>query len=138
MQNGVPDFAPPGGANFMSCRSIASALLGGLERGESSKSYLVGDTNMSWKDYFELWCRAAGRPRDLPVRRGHPIVPDFALDYLDYGSTDYQPPAAETALLGYETGIVAAEVEACVRYYGTLPLPDGITLVPGSAPIRPE
>lgn len=114
---GVPDFAPPGGANFMSCRSIADALLGGLERGESGKSYLVGDANMSWKNFFELWFKAAGRPRELEVRRGHPIIPDFSLSYLDFGSTDYEPPAEETALLGYQRGVIESEVEACVRHF---------------------
>ena len=118
---GVPEFAPPGGANFMSSCSLAGALLGGLERGESGKAYLVGDVNMSWKDFFELWFRAAGRPRDLEVRTGHPIIPDFALSYLDYGSTDYEPPTEETALLGYERGLVPAEIEACVNYYRDIP-----------------
>lgn len=119
---GLPEFAPPGGANFMSSRSLAQALLGGLERGESGKSYLVGDNNMSWKEFFEMWFNAAGRPRDLEVRTGHPIIPDFALSYLDYGSTDYEPPADETALLGYEKGLVYAEVESNVKYYADTPI----------------
>jgi hypothetical protein len=73
--------------------------------------------NTSWKDYFELWFTAAGRPRDLEVRSGHPIVPDFALSYLSYGIPDYDPPAAETALLGYQRGLLLPEIEACLRYY---------------------
>lgn len=119
---GIPEFAPPGGANFMTSRSLADALIGGLERGESGKAYLVGDVNMSWKAFFELWFKAAGRPRELEVRTGHPIIPDFALSYLDYGSTQYEPPAAETALLGYERGQVPAEIEACVAYYCGMPM----------------
>jgi len=118
--DGVPEFAPPGGANFMTCRSIAQAMVGGLERGESGKAYLIGDMNLSWKDYFELWFKAAGRPRELEVRTGHPIIPDFALSYLSFGATDYVPPAAETALLGYERGVLPAEIDACYRYYGRL------------------
>lgn len=118
--DGVPEFAPPGGANFMSCRSVAEAMLGGLERGESGKSYLIGDVNLSWKEFFEMWFRAAGRPRDLDVHTGHPIIPDFALTYLSFGSTDYEPPAEETALLGYQRGVLAQEVEDCVRYYSSL------------------
>jgi nucleoside-diphosphate-sugar epimerase len=117
---GIPEFAPPGGANFMTCRAVAEAMLGGLERGQSGKSYLIGDVNMSWKDYFELWFAAAGRPRDLEVRSGHPIVPDFALSYLSYGIPDYDPPAAETALLGYQRGLLLPEIEACQRYYRDL------------------
>jgi nucleoside-diphosphate-sugar epimerase len=118
---GMPEFAPPGGANYMTCRSVAEAMLGGLERGESGKSYLVGDVNLSWKEFFELWFKAAGRPRDLEVRAGHPIIPDFILSYLGFGrATDYEPPAEETALLGYQRGVLRREVEDCVRYYGSL------------------
>ena len=117
---GVPEFAPPGGANFLTCRSISQAMVGGIERGESGKAYLVGDENLSWKQYFELWFAAAGRPRDLEVRTGHPIIPDFTLSYLSFGATDYVPAAAETALLGYDRGVLRAEVEASFRYYSRL------------------
>lgn len=119
--HGVPEFAPPGGANFMTCRSVAEAMLGGLERGESGKSYLIGDVNLSWKDYFELWFKAAGRPRDLDVRTGHPIIPDFALSYLSFGASRYEPPAEETAVLGYQRGVLLREIDACMGYYGSLP-----------------
>jgi nucleoside-diphosphate-sugar epimerase len=115
-----PEFAPPGGNNFMDCQAVAQAMLGGLQRGESGRSYLVGDVNLSWKDYFELWFKAAGRPRDLAVRRGHPLMPDFALSYISYGMPDYEPPAAETALLGYDRGGVLRNIEADYRYYSSI------------------
>jgi len=116
---GVPESAPVGGANFMSSRSVAQAMLGGLERGESGKSYLIGDENLSWKAFFELWFAAAGRPRDLPVARGNVLVPDFALSYLDFGSSDYVPPEEETALLGYERGVLKQTVADSFRYYSS-------------------
>lgn len=118
---GFPEFAPPGGANFMSCRSVAEAMLGGLERGESGKSYLIGDVNLSWKEFFELWFQAAGRPRNLEVRDDeHLIIPKEVLAYLGGKGTDYVPPANETALLGYQQGQIPAIVEECQRYYGGL------------------
>lgn len=117
---GVPESAPVGGANFMSSRAVAQCMLGGLERGESGKSYLIGDENLSWKDFFGLWFAAAGRPRDLPTARGNVLVPDFALSYLDFGSTDYEPPARETALLGYERGTLRQTVEESFAYYSGL------------------
>ena len=120
--DGVPESAPPGGANFMSSKAVAQCMLGGLERGESGKSYLIGDENLSWKAFFELWFAEAGRPRDLPVQRGNVLVPDFALSYLDYGSTDYEPPAQETALLGYERGTLRQTVKDSFAYYGALGL----------------
>ena len=95
-------------------------MLGGLERGESGKSYLIGDANLTWKEFFELWFEAAGRPRDLEVRNGHPIIPDFALSYLDFGMTDYEPPEEETTLLGYQRGVLRPAIEESCRYYGPL------------------
>jgi nucleoside-diphosphate-sugar epimerase len=117
---GVEEFAPVGGANFMTSHAVAQAMLGALERGESGKAYLIGDENLSWKQFFELWFAEAGRPRDLPVRRGHPIVPDFALSYLDFGTTDYEPPAAEVALLGYERGALRQTVKDSFAYFAGL------------------
>ncbi len=117
----IPEFAPPGGANFMTCRSVSEAMLGGLERGESGKSYLIGDVNLSWKAYFELWFKAAGRARDLDVHKGHPIIPDFALSYLSDGSTDYVPPEEETRLLGYRRGVLVDQIEDIYGYYASLP-----------------
>lgn len=114
----IPVFAPPGGANFMTCRSVAEAMLGGLLRGEGGKSYLVGDANLSWKAFLELWFEAAGRPVDLELRENHPLVHDYSLAYMGYGATDYEPPAAEVALLGYRRGVVREEIENCMRYYG--------------------
>lgn len=120
----LPSFVPPGGGNYMSVRSVAQAMLGGLERGESGKSYLVGDVNMSWKDFYEAWCRTAGRPRELEVRDDleHPILSREIISYLEGRTPDYEPPAEETALLGYERGVMPQVIEDCVRYYGALPL----------------
>lgn len=122
-QGKYPDFefAPPGGANFMTARSVSEAMLGGLERGESGKSYLVGDVNLSWKDYFGLWFKAAGRPKDLDVHLGHPIIPDFALSYLNFGATDYEPPEDERKLLGYQRGVLVGHIAECYQYYSGLP-----------------
>ena len=117
---GMEEFAPPGGANFMSSHAVAQAMLGALERGESGKSYLIGDENLAWKDFLELWFAEAGRPRNLPVRRGHPIFPDFTLSYLDFGATDYEPPAQETALLGYQRGTLRQTVRDSFAYYAAL------------------
>jgi nucleoside-diphosphate-sugar epimerase len=117
---GVPESAPVGGANFMSSHAVAQCMLGGLERGESGKSYLIGDENLTWKQFFELWFAAAGRARDLPASRENVLVPDYVLSYLDFGATTYEPPAAETALLGYERGTLRRTVSESFGYYRTL------------------
>jgi dihydroflavonol-4-reductase len=119
---GAPEFAPPGGANFMTCQSVAEAMLGGLERGESGKAYLIGDVNLSWKEFFEAWFKAAGRPRNLEVREDeHPIIPKEVIMYLGGGMTRYEPPEEETSLLGYRRGVLMPMIEESFRYYGGLP-----------------
>ncbi|MCB2079570.1 MAG: NAD-dependent epimerase/dehydratase family protein [Novosphingobium sp.] len=116
-----PDFVPPGGGNFMTCRSVAQAMLGGLERGESGKSYLVGDVNMTWADFYGLWYEAAGNPRTFAVRDDeHPILAREIIAYLGGRTPDYEPPAEETALLGYDRGVLLDEVKACYEYYSRL------------------
>lgn len=114
---GFEEAAPRGGANFMSSRAVAQAMLGSLERGESGKSYLIGDENLSWKAFFELWFAEAGRPCDLPVQPGSPIVPDYVLSLLEFGGTDYEPPAGETALLGYDRGTLHQTVKDSFAYF---------------------
>lgn len=120
---GVPDSAPVGGANFMSSHAIAQIMLGGLERGESGKAYMIGDENMSWKEFFELWYEAAGRPMDLPVERGNTLVPDYVLSYLEFGGTNYEPSAQDTALLGYDRGTIRQTVKDSFAYYAGLAEP---------------
>lgn len=116
-----PDFVPPGGGNYMTCRSVAQAMLGGLERGESGKSYLVGDVNMTWQEFYGLWFEAAGNPRKLEVRDDdHPILAREIISYIGGGTPDYEPNPAETELLGYDRGVLLDEVRACYDYYSNL------------------
>lgn len=112
---GVPVFAPRGGTNHMTSRSIAEAVLGALQRGAPGKQYLIGDENFSWKEYLELWFAAAGNPVDLEEREDdHPLLPN-AIMFAGAGATiSYQPDPAETALLGYGRGRVKAMIEEVV------------------------
>jgi nucleoside-diphosphate-sugar epimerase len=116
-----PDFVPPGGGNFMTCRSVAQAMLGGLERGASGKAYLVGDVNLTWQDFYALWFEAAGNPCKLEVREEeHPILSQEIIAYNGGGTPNYEPPAEETVLLGYDRGVLFDEVQSCYKYYCNL------------------
>ncbi len=102
-----PPFVPAGGVNFMSARSLSEAIAGALDRGRSGAAYLVGDENLSFRDFFGHFFRAAGR--DVPPVRDeeHPMLPDATL-YFGRGNTlYYEPDAAEAALLG-----IAAQTSA--------------------------
>jgi dihydroflavonol-4-reductase len=116
-----PDFVPPGGGNFMTCRSVAQAMLGGLERGESGKAYLVGDVNMTWAEFYGLWYAAAGNPRSFRISdEAHPVLMREIISYIGGGTPDYAPSAPETALLGYDRGVLRQEIGDCLAYYAGL------------------
>ena len=112
---GLPVFAPRGGTNHMTSRSIAEAVLGALERGAPGRQYLIGDENFSWKEYLELWFAAAGNPVNLEVRDDdHPLLPN-AIMFAGAGATiRYEPDPEEAALLGYGRGRVGAMIEEIV------------------------
>jgi nucleoside-diphosphate-sugar epimerase len=102
---GLPLFAPKGGTNHISSHSLAQAALNALQKGESGKAYLVGDENLSWKAYLELWCEAVGNPRDLDTRDDdHPMFPNVIMFAGPGATVSYEPDAGDTALLDYDRG----------------------------------
>lgn len=100
---GLPIFAPKGGTNHISARSLAQAALNALEKGESGKGYLIGDENYSWKEYLELWFEAVGNPLELELRDDdHPMFPNVIM-FAGAGATvSYEPEAEDMAVLDYE------------------------------------
>lgn len=98
----VPDFAPPGGTNYMSVRSLAEAIEGALLRGENGHAYLVGDENLSYREYFQLLFDSSGSGRVLAERdEEHPFMPDWMIIPGRGNTIAYEPAAAEAELLGY-------------------------------------
>jgi nucleoside-diphosphate-sugar epimerase len=100
---GLPVFAPQGGTNHISARSLAQATLGALGKGEPGKAYLLGDENYTWKEYLELWFAAAGNPLVLEVRDDdHPLFPNSIMFAGPGATVSYTPDAKDLALLGYD------------------------------------
>ncbi|KJF22148.1 NAD(P)-dependent oxidoreductase [Rhodococcus sp. ACPA4] len=98
----IPDFAPAGGTNFMSVRSLAEAIWGALQHAESGKAYLIGDQNLTYQQYFQLLVAAAGGDREIGERNEeHPILPDSFIVQGRGNVISYEPSDADTALLGY-------------------------------------
>ena len=113
----MPEFAPPGGTNFISTRSLAEAIAGGLERGAAGGSYLVGDQNMTFQDYFGAFFAAVGREKP-PVRdEEHPMLPDSAIFFGRGNSLFYDPDPTEAALLGYRRDDVVPAIAEVVAQY---------------------
>jgi len=100
-----------------SCLNIAlsEALEGALERGESGKAYLVGDEDLSFVQYFELFFAAVGNRTPIAVSHGeHPMLPDIAIPQGRGNWVRVNPDPVENKLLGYRRADVANTVQDIV------------------------
>lgn len=98
----IPPFAPAGGLNFISTQSLSEAIAGAIENSEtvSGRSILVGDENMTYAEYLEMFFHAVGNPQKLPVLdQDHPLMPRSTL-YAGDRVVTYEPDAADVAALG--------------------------------------
>lgn len=103
----VPDFAPPGGTNYMSARSLAEAIAGALDNAEPGAAYLIGDRNLTYTEYFQLIWDLSGGGRTLVERNeSHPFMPDTMIVPGRGAVIAYEPDPAVVELLGYRRGDV--------------------------------
>ena len=115
----IPAYGPAGGTNFMSFRSLSEAIEGALLRGDSGRAYLVGDADLSFTDYFQLFFKAAGSATVLDERdEEHPLLPDIAIPQGRGNWVRVNPDPAEVAQLGYRRDDVAAAVADLVQQFG--------------------
>ncbi|MBN9061829.1 MAG: NAD(P)H-binding protein [Rhizobiales bacterium] len=112
----IPDYAPAGGTNYMSVRSLSEAIWGALQRAESGQAYLIGDANLTFRDFFQKIFDVVGAGRTLVERnQEHPLLPDAFIVPGRGKVLAYQPDAAETRLLGYRRDDVDHAIEEVVR-----------------------
>jgi dihydroflavonol-4-reductase len=109
----MPEFAPPGGVNFISTRSLSEAVEAALLRGEAGEAYLVGDENLRFGDYFGAFFRAAGRAAPPVLDQEHPLLPDAAI-YFGRGNVLYYEPDTR---LDYRRQDVVATIGEIVAHY---------------------
>jgi dihydroflavonol-4-reductase len=111
----IPFFAPIGGTNYMTVRSLAEAVSGALRGAEDGRAYLIGDQNLSFRDYLQLFFDAVGNAHQLEARdEDHPLLPVAFIVPGRNSVLSYQPDAAETAMLGYRRNDVRREIETIV------------------------
>lgn len=114
----APAFAPSGGSNFMSYRSLSQAIEGALLRGVPGKAYLVGDETLSFAEYLNLFFEAVGSPHRLEERdEAHPVFPDEIMIQGRGNWIRYEPDAEEATLLGYSRQDVANGVAEAVAAF---------------------
>lgn len=83
----LPVFAPEGGTNHITANAIAYCVNALLTAGEPAKAYLIGDENLSWKAYLEMWFEFAGNPQNIPIKNEeHPLFPNSIM-YAGAGAT---------------------------------------------------
>jgi nucleoside-diphosphate-sugar epimerase len=114
----IPPFGPAGGTNFISCQSLSEAIAGALEHGVTGDAILVGDENLSFAKYFELFFRAAGNNVEVPsLDQEHPMLPDAAI-YTGRGNfVSYEPDADLIKPLNYRRNDIARAVREIVEQY---------------------
>ena len=101
----VPYFAPPGGTNYMSLRSLSEAIWGAVKNAQSGKAYLIGDENLTFRAFFQKIFDALKNPNKLEERNEeHPLLPDALISPGRGTILAYEPDPVETALLGYHRG----------------------------------
>jgi nucleoside-diphosphate-sugar epimerase len=111
----LSDFAPAGGTNYMSVRSLSEAISGALRKAEPGKAYLIGDQNLTFRDFFQMIFDAAGAGRRLEERDAeHPVLPDAFIVPGRGNVLAYEPDPAETQLLGYTRNDVMRAVREIV------------------------
>lgn len=112
---GIPVAAPAGGVNHITSKSMAEAIRGALRNGKSGKAYLVGDENLSWKEYLETFFKYAGNPQDLVITKDeHPMLPDTILYAGRNASISYEPENGE---LDYSRNNVKNSIRQIVEAY---------------------
>lgn len=115
----IPTYGPAGGTNFMSFRSLSEAIEGALLRGDSGRAYLVGDEDLSFTAYFQLFFKAAGSSVVLEERdEEHPLLPDIAIPQGRGNWVRVAPDPAEVAQLGYRRGDVASAIADLIQQFG--------------------
>lgn len=112
-------YAPAGGTNYLSVRSLVEAVEGALARGEAGRAYLVGDANLRYREYFQLLADATGGGQVIEERdEAHPFLPDRFIVQGRGRAIAYEPDAGETELLGYGRGDVPRAIEEIVELAG--------------------
>ncbi|MBK8860145.1 MAG: NAD(P)-dependent oxidoreductase [Sphingomonadales bacterium] len=114
----IPHFGPAGGTNFMSFQSLSEAIDGALNRGEAGKAYLVGDENLSFTAYFQLFFDAVSTDVKLEERDiEHPLLPDVAIPQGRGNWVSFEPDPGDVELLGYRRRDVRNAVAEVVAQF---------------------
>ncbi|TDO62284.1 NAD-dependent epimerase/dehydratase family protein [Sunxiuqinia elliptica] len=58
-------FSPAGGKNFVHVEDVATGILHAIIRGQAGQCYLMGNENLSYREFFESMKQVTGYPKQL-------------------------------------------------------------------------
>lgn len=112
----IPNTAPPGGTNYMSVRSLAEAVAGALKNAESGRAYLVGDENLSFQEFFQLFFDVSENPVQIETEdKEHPLLPDAFIVQGRGNALSYDPDPADSERLAYSRNDIRRAVAEVVK-----------------------
>ena len=112
---GMPIISPAGGVNHISSQSMSEAIASAFNNAKGGTAYLLGDENISWKNYFELFFSRAGNPVNLDISTAeHPMLPDILLYAGRNAVINYQPDQSE---IHYSRNNISATIDSVVDSY---------------------
>ncbi|WP_224763615.1 NAD(P)-dependent oxidoreductase [Salinibacterium sp. ZJ70] len=115
-EGGASVVAPPGGTNYMTADAVAQATLGALEQGESGRAYLIGDENLTYREYFQRFADAArSAVRVEEHDEDSRWQPDRFIVQGRGQRIAYEPASGDVDLLGYQRGGLDQALETVVR-----------------------
>ncbi|UCG01066.1 MAG: NAD(P)H-binding protein [Candidatus Heimdallarchaeota archaeon] len=127
-------FFPKGGTNMIAVQHVAEAIVGAVERGEHGQRYLIGDTNLSWKEMLNIIFNTLGmkkrvitiptflatfygrRMKKLEEKEGKEGGLDLGRLFQDIQSKElYYDPSETAEKLGYNRSGLQKAIEDTVR-----------------------
>lgn len=85
-------FHPSGGKNFVHVKDVAKGICNALEKGRNGEAYILGNENMSYREFFQLLNRVTGS-KSLLIK-----IPDGLLLAVGYFGDLLRKAGIKTAL----------------------------------------
>ncbi|MCK5881661.1 MAG: NAD(P)-dependent oxidoreductase [Sinobacterium sp.] len=114
----LPLFAPQGGTNHISSKSIAQACGNIIAKNLGGKAYLIGDENYTWNEYLTQWFELAGNATEfITSDEEHPMFPNIIM-FAGVGATvSYEPYEETLSDLEYSRQQIKATMQTLITAF---------------------
>lgn len=101
--SGKLKFYSGGGRNFVHVNDVAKAIISSLDNNTSGKCYVVGNENLTYKEFFALVSKVSGKPE--PKIR----IPNWGIKTVGYLGDLYGNIAKKQPMLSYPMAKISCE-----------------------------